>query len=524
MANKRIKMIKIKDLLRYSYELNYNNTRISKTLKISRPVVIDYLKKCKSSGIEYSKIKDLSDDEILNIFENDISLTSNQRYLDLNNRFSKYVTELKKTGVTLQLLWEEYMKDTSNNPYSYSQFCYHYQIYKHSTEITMHIEHIPGDRMYVDYTGDKMKIIDFATQEEREVEIFVAILGSSSYTYVEAVFDQKKESWIKSNINAFEFFSGVTKAIVPDNLKSAVNKASKYEPEINLEYQHFSEHYKTAILPARVRKPKDKSLVEGAVKLVYQRIFAPLRNRTFYSIDELNQAIKEKLEEHNNKIMKKVKMSRYDLFLKTEKDKLGKLPEKRYEIKNIIISTIQINYHVYLPEDKHYYSVPYNLRQIDKKVKIIYDQSFVEVFHKGIRVAIHKRDKTNNGYSTKKEHMPSTHRYVSEWNPPRIINWASKIGENVKKIVEHILDSKKYPEQLYKVCLGIINLSNKYDNKRVDKACKRAIRFGTYSYKKVASILKNGYDKLEDEEEKQTSLFDDSLPSHENIRGIDSFV
>ena len=335
------------------------------------------------------------------------------RLLKLMEKFPQFSKELKKAGVTLKILWQEY-KEKETAGYNYSQFCHYYHIWSKSSSdtATMHMEHKAGDKMFVDYTGKKMKITDKITGEIKEVEIFVAILGACGLTYVEASESQKKAEWIASNERAVYYMDGVPQAIVPDCLKSGVSNGNKYEPDINPEYLDFANHYGTVIIPARPSSPRDKSLVENAVNLVYMRIFAPLRDKIFYSISEINEAIWEKLEDHNNCPMQKLKTSRRELFNEIEKAALQRLPGEKYELKKILSQTIQCNYHIELREDNHYYSVSY--KHIGKKVDIRYSETNVEIFYNNNRIALHKRDKTPGKYTTLTEHMHPDHKFCRE--------------------------------------------------------------------------------------------------------------
>ncbi len=513
MANRRTSIVKIKEAIRQFKTCNLSKSQIARALNISRPVVIQYIADFEATGLKYEEIKNMPDDKFMELFEKKKGLTKCQKYQQLSKKFNYFTTELKRTGVTLYLLWKEYIEEYPMG-YSYSQFCYHYQVWRETIELSMHMEHKAGDRLFVDYTGQTFQITDRITGKENPAEVFIAVLGASELTYAEATSDQKKENWIYANVRAMEFYDGVPLAIVPDCTKTAVTKADKYDPDINPEYQDFADHYGTAILAARARHPKDKALAENGVRLVYQRIFAPLRNRKFYSLEELNTAIREKLDEHNNTPMTKLKVSRRDIFNSIEKGVLKHLPSERYEIRNTAYPTIQINYHVYLPEDKHYYSVPFYLRKKNKKAKILYTQTSVKIFHNGIRVASYKRDRTAHGYTTKKEHMPPHHRFVADWNPQRITNWALKISNNTAKVVQYILNKPMYPELAYKICIGIISQAKKYGSERLDKACAMTIEHSNYSLKSIKSILSKGLDKLQEEQ-----LTFDTLPVHENIRG-----
>jgi transposase len=508
MPMQRISMNKVREIIRLNEQCNLSQRTIARALKISRPVVKEYIDKIHSSELDYATINNIDDDTLLQIVEG-TNKSNSDRYRALRSKFEYFLKELKRTGVTLERLWQEYL-DEHPDGYSYSQFCYHFQVWRNTSELTMHIDHKAGDKMFVDFTGKNLQIVDKKTGEIKDVEVFVAILGASQYTYVEAVETQKKHDWIKVNQNAFYYFGGVPKAVVPDCLKTAIKNPDKYEPDINPEYADFARHYQITILPARPSRPKDKALVEGAVRIVYARVFAALRNQIFYSLEELNQAVWQELERHNNTPMQKLKISRKQLFNELEKACLKPLPAEKYIIRNFKTIKAQFNYHVYLSEDKHYYSVPYRYR--GNRVRVIYTDSVVEIFYKNRRIAFHKRDYTPNGYTTVPEHMPSHHRIVSDWNPQRLINWARNIGEHVETVVSYILANRQHPEQAYKVCLGIISLAKRFDNQRLNKACSRAINFHYYSYKGIKNILEN---RLEDY---QLDSFK-SLPNHKNIRG-----
>ncbi len=417
-------------------------------------------------------------------------------------------------------LWEEYIAENPDG-YSRSQFSYHFQVWRRSCDLVMHIEHKAGDKMFVDFAGKKLFITDKITGEKHEVETFVAILPASHYTFVYATENQKSCNWVKATEEALWYFEGTPCAIVPDCCKSAVTRASKYEPDINPEYARFAEHYNTAIIPARPMHPDDKALVENAIKIVYSWIYASLRNEVFYSIPELNHAILTQLEKYNAKKMQVSGISRLELFNNIEKSTLGSLPLSFYEPKTPSKATIQTNYHVLLSEDKHYYSVPYGYYtktlHENKKIKaeLLYTDETVEIYYKNERIAVHKRDKTRNGYTTKPEHMPESHRaYLERWNPERIIGLAKSKGEEVALLIEKIMTNHKHPEQSYNTCRGIIFLSKTYGNERLNKASKKALYFGRYSYKAVREILINNREDFEEEPD----LFE-CLPEHSNIRG-----
>jgi len=394
--------------------------------------------------------------------------------------------------------------------YCYSQFCYHYNVWKDQLEIHMHQEMKAGDKLFIDYCGNKLCITDKITGEKKEVEIFVGILGASQLIYVEATHFQKQEDVVRSTENCIHFYGGVPKAIVPDCMKTAVIKANKYEPELNAMFADFALHYDTVIFPTRPASPRDKSLVENAVRIVYQRIFAPLRDQIFYTIEELNTSIKKELVSLNDRNIQKLKVSRRELFEQIERHELGTLPNRKFTLRKITTATVQLNYHVYLTEDKRYYSVPYRLR--GRKISLFYSDTAVEIIHKHESVAIHERIK-NQGYSTNKDHMPSSHRFYADWNPERIESMAAIVGEFVKSLVLMIMERSKYPEQGFKSCIGIIQLAKKYGNDNVNKACRKAIVFQSLKYSFIKNILLNNQIEMEEEQD----LFPDFI--HENIRG-----
>ncbi len=501
-------MNKIREMIRLDEIAKLSQRAISKALNVSRPVVSEYLTKVKKAGLSYETITTMDDDSLLQAITDTVCV-KNKRYNTLQQRFDSISKELKRTGITLERLWHEY-RQAHPDGYSYTQFCYHYQVWRSSSEITMHITHKAGDKMFVDFAGKKLEIIDKQTGEVTDVEIFIAVLGASQYTYVEAVASQKKHDWIKANQHALYYFGGVPQAIVPDCLKSAIHKSNTYEPDINPEYADFARHFQTTILPARPSHPKDKALVEGAVRIVYSRIYAAIRNQLFHSIDELNKTIRSELDSYNTIPMQKLNTSRKQLFDDIEKNTLNTLPTEKYELRTFKSLKAQFNYHVYLSEDKHHYSVPFRYR--GKQLTVIFTNSIVEMFYKNNRIALHKRNPTINGYSTISEHMPQQHRQYGDWSPQRFTNWAAKLGIHVGTVINTILSSKKHPEQAYKTCLGILKLTDKYDSNRLNSACEKAIEFNYISYKGIKYILENDLDNY------QEQLLQ-PLPAHNNIRG-----
>jgi transposase len=514
MAGKTITMSNLKQIIRHRDNGMALQT-ISKTLGISRNTVKKYLQLIDSKGLTYDKLLAKTDQEVENLLI-DSGQKSDQRYQDLVSFFPFVESELKRTGVTRWILWGEYRQKHADG-YGYSQFCESFKQWRIGLSVSMRIEHIPGDKLYIDFTGNKLSIVDPITGEVHELEVYVATLGASQYSYVEAVPSQKKEDFIAATENALHYFGGVPKALVPDNLKSAVTKADRYEPIINSDFLDFANHYGCVVFPARSRKPQDKSLVEKTVSIVYSRIYAPLRDKVYHDIKALNRDILHYLDIHNKTRFQKRPESRIEIFDREEKEALSPLPAERYELKEYKYATITKTSHVSLSPEKHYYSVPY--RFIGKKIKVVYSASYVSMFHDGERIAFHKRSYKVRGYTTVKDHMPSAHRFVSEWSPEYFLNWAKGIHPEVQHFIQVIIDSYPYPEQAYKSCLGILGYDKKAGRERLINAVKRAKHFNTYNYSVITRILTSGMDSLPLDTENKP----DKPLHHENIRGSKNF-
>jgi len=525
---KRTSMKKIKEIIRLGTCGDLSLRQISRALKTSRPVITKFLALFKSTGLTYDEIKSFNDDEVYELFFDNPGkqVDNNDRYAFLSSKFEYFAKELKRKHVTLQKLWEEYIEENPHG-YSRSQFFDLYARWRKSCELTMHIEHKAGDKMFVDFTGKKFYLTDKITNKKNPVETFVAILPASHYTFVCSTESQKTVDWIKASEEAFWYFGGTTKVITPDCYKSAITKHDRYDPDINPEYSHFAEHYNTVIMPARPFHPKDKALVENAVKIVYYWIYASLRDQVFYTLGELNRAILAQLEKYNAKKMQSSGLSRLQLFEKIEKNSLGSLPLALYEHKECSKATIQSNYHVLLTKDKHYYSVPYqyyseSIQDKKKKIKadIYYTRESVEIYFKNVRIAVHKRVYSGNKYTTNADHMPEKHRrYLERWNPEKMIYLAKTKGPAVAEFVEKLMANHKHPEQSYNTCRGIIFLSRNYGVERLNKACEKALYLGYVSFSAVREILKNNQEEIEVEPD----LFDGILPEHTNIRGKQYF-
>lgn len=497
-----------------------SHSQISKNLGKSRTTIVKYLTAFELSGIENKDLLELCSEDLYDLFETQNTILPSNKdiiHCDLYSFFPYVDKELKRVGVTRFLLWQEY-KQKYPQGIMYSQFCDHYSRWNKKTQGYMPTVYKAGEKLFIDYAGKKLHVIDPQTGEIKAVEVFVGTLGASQYTYVEASFTQRVPDFLNSIQNCLHFFGGVPGCIVPDNLKSAVTKSDKYEPFINEQFAGFASHYDTSILPARPLKPKDKSLVEGAVNICYTRIYAALRNKEFFSLAALNQAIKELLAGYNAAPFQKKAHSRLDLFQEIEKQALKPLALDKYELKEYKIATVQKNCHVFYAPDKNYYSAPHAF--IGKKVKLILNQNTVEIYHNQSRIALHVRSRKPYAYLTVKEHMPVSHTYNTDWSPDYFVSWAARIGSSAKECIEKMLQRKNYPEQNYKSCMGILNLASKTGKERLNNACKRALLYEAVGYNQIKNILERGLDKqLEAAVPVETVVI-----LHENIRGPEYFA
>ncbi len=513
MANKKTDMGKLRQMLRLHTQ-GESKLKISALTGVSRNTLKKYLKIYHQLGLDLAAIEARSDRELDLLFGENPIVEPTTRYKALEDYFPIMDKELTKRGNTRRKLWEKYILENPDG-YKLSQFKLHYQQWLRRSKPVMHVEHLAGDKMYIDYAGQKLHLVNEQTGEITDVEAFVSVLGASQLTYVEASYSQGKEDFVTSCEHALQYYGGVPRAIVPDNLKSAVTKSDRYEPTLNQTFEDFAQHYSTAILPARVYKPKDKSLVEGAVKIAYQRIYAVLDKQVFHSLGDLNLAIRELMEQHNATPLTGRPYSRRDLFEEVERQALAPLPAFPYEFKRRQQVTVSVNGHVCLREDRHYYSVPY--QYIGKKTTLFYTPQRVEIFYNYLLVAAHPRTRNAYGYTTDKEHLASTHKYLAEWSPERFIGWARSIDEAVEQFIIGLMERKMHPEQSYKACQGVLGYERKVGRTRLINACKRAMEFDSYSYRAIKNILENRYDELAPMEPLP------ELPRHENIRGGDYY-
>ena len=515
MAGKIVSMYKLKQIISLKMQ-GQSRKSIAKAVATSKTTVKKYLQLIESNQWDCQWLLSIEDNELEALFNGppqDVTL----RFADLQSMMTYFAKELERVGVNRWVLWGEY-RNKHPDGYSYSQFCYYLQQYTKAKSSTMHFEHEPGDKLFIDYAGKKLHLVDAHTGEIIDVEVYIATLGYSQLTYVEASLNQQKESFIKSTENALLYFGGVPKVLVCDNLKSAVTKASKYEADLNNDFLDFANHYQTAVLPTRSAKPKDKAHVEKSVSIVYSRIYAKLRDRVLHTLPELNAAIREHLIEHNNTLFQGKDYSRSQCFETDERAHLKPLASERYQLKEYSQVQVLKNSHVHVHKDKHYYSVPY--RYIGEKVKIICTGSTVNIYYKTERIAVHSRDFRPYKYTTTKEHLPSTHQFVADWNPTKFITWAASIHPDVEQYIKKILDSRAYPEQTYRSCVGILSMEKKVGKERLIAACKRAEHFNIYNYKVISNILQNKLDVMSPEEENTSQMV---LPFHENIRGAEYY-
>lgn len=515
MANKTILMTKIRQIL-YFFTQGKSKLQISEQTGASRNTVKKYIRKFLSEKMTYDVLSSMSDTELEALFGSVESPDKGPRYEQLQCMLADLEKRFKQRGVTIDLLWKLY-RQAHPDGYGHTQFHTHFTIYTRRARPVMHIEHKAGDKMYIDFAGEKLSVTDKETGEVQSVEVFIAILGCSQLAYVEAVSTQRREDFIGACENAMQYFGGVPAAIVPDNLKSAVTKSSKYEPTINEAFADFAEHYGTTVLPARVYRPRDKALVEGMVKIVYSRIYAKVSSHAYFTLESLNAAIREALEQLNNALFKGRDYSRRQQFEELERGALQPLPVYRYEFKQQHIVTVMKNGHVCLAVDKHYYSVPYSF--IGKKVKIQYTAARIEIYYKYEQIAAHPRQGRKYHYTTTDEHLASSHRYLSEWTPEKFIEQAKAIDEEVAGYILRVIENKQHPEQAYKSCSGILSLARKVGNQRLTMACRRAHDYGVYNYPIIMQILEKRLDELTEEEQQDAH----TMPQHQNIRGNDYY-
>lgn len=516
MAGKPKPMGQIKQLI-LLHQQGKGRKTIARTLGISKNTVKVYLEKLKTlttlkngKGYTIEELFRMEHPVLEAKFHPGNPAYKDERYEDLKARLDYYLEELKKKGVNKRLLWEEY-REVKPDGYGYSQFCFHLQQQQVASRPSMVLEHKPAEKLYIDFAGKPLSYVDKSTGELIKCQVFTACLPYSDYSFVMAVRSQSTEDFLYALSCCLQELDGVPLALVPDNLKAAVIKTNRYEPEINRALEDFANHYGTTVVPARAGKPKDKALVENQVKLIYSRVYAKLRHMVFFDLHSLNEAIKEKVKVHNQTRMQKKPYCREERFLAEEKQHLLSLPAEKYEIKYYRELRVAKNNHIYLTEDKHYYSVPYRL--IGSKVKVIYTRNMVYIFAHGEQVAVHIRNFHQGGYSTDKDHLCSQHRHYKDRSPEYYLKQAAKKSAVLHELVCRIFNQGRYPEQLYRTCDGLFGLERKTEPARFQKACQMAIEHQNYSYAFVMNVLENKMTEV------GTAISDKPLPKHENLRG-----
>lgn len=511
MPAERISMRHIKDVLRLKFEAHLSQRQIARSLKIGLGTVSLYLNRAKAAGLAWPLPEDLDERALEQALFPNLQPQAPGHFIEPD--YPAMHEELKRKGVTKQLLWEEYKQVYGDNGYQYSQFCYLYSQWLSQQRRSMRQVHRAGEKLFVDYCGPTVPIVNPDTGEYRQGQIFVAVLGASNYTFVTATWTQSQQDWIESHVKAFSFFGGVPELVVPDNLKSAVTKVHRYTPDLTPAYQQMAGYYHTAIVPARPYKPKDKAKVEVAVQIVERWILARLRHHTFFTLAALNQMIGELLNELNQRPFKKRPGCRRSVFEQIDRPSLKSLPSQPYQYVDIKQARVHIDYHI--EYDKHYYSVPHHL--VKQQVIVHASSTVVSVYANGQRVATHPRSLRPGAHSTCVEHMPHNHRAMHEWSPERFLRWAQDIGPQTRRVVEHLLDQKRHKEQTFRQILALLSNAKTYGRDRLNNACARALAIDSPTRRSVESILKQGLDKVPTEPAgTQDELF---LDEHENLRG-----
>lgn len=504
-------MRRVREVLRLRWGLGLSARQVARSCGLAHPTVLSYVRRAEACGLSWPLPASLDDEALERRLFPPLPPSTVPRP---EPDWPAVHRELKRKGMTLQLLWDEY-KAAHPRGYQYTAFCVRYRRWRKRLDVVMRQDHRAGEKLFVDYAGQTASVIDRSTGEVREAQLFVAVLGASNYTYAEATWSQGLCDWIGAHVRALAYFGAAPEIVVPDNLKPAVGRAHRYEPTLNRTYREWAGHYGVAIVPARPARPRDKAKVEVGVQVVERWILARLRHRRMFSLGELNEAIGECLERLNARPFKKLPGSRRALFETLDRPAMRPLPARPYEYAEWKKVRVNIDCHVEI--ERHYYSVPYRLikHELDARVTA----ATVEVLHKGRRVASHVRSGRRGGHTTVPEHMPQAHRAYAQWTPQRLVRWARKTGPSTAVLIEHILASRVHPQQGFRSCLGIMRLGRRYGDERLEAACRRALAIGTHAYKSVASILKNGLDR----KPLPPSVPDLPAIEHDNLRGPDYY-
>lgn len=496
-------MRKVKETLRLRLGLGMSRSQTARSLQIGRTTVLEYEERFKASGLTWPLPEEMDDARLEAMLFRKEQRENPRPAVPLEYM----VTEMKRQNVTIALLWEEY-KETHPDGYEYSQFAKLYRDYQKTLSYSMRQDHKGGEKLFVDFC-DGLWIVDQLTGSMLPTKLFVGVWGASSYLFARATAGEDLRSWIDAHVRCLSFCGCVPRAIIPDNLKAAVSKACRYEPDLNPTYADLAAHYGCCVYPARPYRPKDKAKAENGVLLAKRWILARLRNRIFKSLDELNDAIEELVISFNERPLRKLKVSRKALFMELDKPNALPLPEHDFEFARWKKARVGINYHVEF--ERHFYSVPYTL--IHRELEIRATSSVIEIYKDGQRILSHLRSFREHAYTTRAEHMPPSHQKHLEWTPERIVQWAAKSGPSVKELVEKIMASRLFPEQAYRSCVGIIRLANRFNAQRLENACRRALAYSSLNYGSVKTILEKGLDH------KTEAPAVTPLIRHENVRG-----
>lgn len=513
MAGKPRPMSQIKQMIRL-HRQGYAIKAIARSLGISKNTVKSYLFKIGGAKLDMDELLSVEDPVLEGLLHSGNPAYRDPRFEHLKEHLHYFEKELKKVGVTRKLLWEEY-KSTYPGGYGYSQFCYHFsQLSNSARGGTMVLQHDPADKLYIDFSGKKLHYIDRETGEAVACEVFVACLPYSNYCYATALRSQKVGEFVEAVDRCLWFLGGVPRSLVPDNLKSAVVKSDRYEPDINRCMEDLANHYGTVVVPARPGKPRDKSAVENHVKIIYTQVFARLRNRRFFDLESLNEAIAACIGRLNQTRMQNRSYCRQERFISNERHLLGELPTERFLLKYYAELKVADNGHVFLKRDRHSYSVPHIYRGV--KAQVIYTEHMVHIYVRGKQVALHRRSLAQNGYSTVADHLESTHREYSRRSPGYYIDRAARVSPDFEDLIRAVFNqSGRYPEQLYRTCDGLFRLQRTYGGATFDRACRIALENRALSYKFLQNMLTSGmagWNQMQDDDQK-------SMPRHGNVRG-----
>lgn len=517
MSNKTIDMFKIRQLLRL-YADGKGSKFISRVTGISRNTVKKYLIQFAGLQLTIDQVEAMSDQQMATAFLIEKPRAVNSRAKDLDIILPQLADKLKKRGITKQMLYADYIGQYPDG-YKHSAFLLRLNAFMGMVKPSIRVPHKVGDKLFIDFTGQKLQVVDISTGEVQDMEVFVAILGCSQYTFVKAVPSQRKDDFIDACQSALHFFGGVPEVIVPDNLRSAVKKASRYEAELNDSFAAFATHYNTYIFPTRAYRPKDKALVEGAVKIIYSSIFSKIDEQVYTSIEALNSAIILHLQAHNNSLLTGCDYSRLQQFELLEKKALKPLNPYLYDPMSAKIATVGKT--GFVSFDHRYYSIPYKF--IGTKVKLMYNRSKLEAYSNHELIAVHTRHYGKEKHIQNDEHLASWHRYPTEWNPEKFIADATTVGEAVVEYIKKVLSRSEYPEKNYRACLGILNYKKRVGDARLINACKRADSFNVYSFGIIERILKSKADFIPMDDDDAPGTPDNSMPTHDNIRGEDYY-